>query len=82
MPPGGLALVAAADGTTNALALLDADDFRPLYGPGSAARFERELGARRLELPGLRDDVDTVDDLDALAGRTGPRTHAALLARA
>ena len=49
------ALVAAADGTTNALALADANDFRPLYGPGSAARF----GLRALDLAGLRDDVDT-----------------------
>src|SRR4051812_17800286 len=30
------ALVAADDGTTNALALRDAADFEPLYGPGSA----------------------------------------------
>ena len=35
------ALVAADDGTTNALALRDAADFEPLYGPGSAARFEQ-----------------------------------------
>ena len=31
--------VAAADGTTNALALPDAGWFVPVYGPGSAARF-------------------------------------------
>src|SRR5215475_15976118 len=29
------ALVPARDGTTNALALSDAGDFQPLYGPGS-----------------------------------------------
>ena len=34
-----LALVAAADGTTNALAFADASLFEPVYGPGSAERF-------------------------------------------
>ena len=53
------ALVAARDGTTNALALRDVGDFKPLYGPGSAARFAEHLGAIRLDLPGMRDDVDT-----------------------
>src|SRR4051812_29757456 len=56
------ALVAAADGTTNALALRDAAHFVPLYGPGSAERFELQLAAVRLDLPGLSDDVDTWDD--------------------
>ena len=72
------ALVAAADGTTNALALLDARDFEPLYGEGSAVRFERRLGARRLDLPGLRDDVDTWDDLERVRGRVGEHTRAYL----
>jgi 2-phospho-L-lactate guanylyltransferase len=71
------ALVAAADGTTNALALADAGDFRPLYGPGSAARFAA-LGLVPLELPGLADDVDTPADLERVAERAGPRTRAAL----
>ena len=39
VPDGGLALAAAADGTTNALALADAATFEPVYGPGSAGRF-------------------------------------------
>ena len=39
VPDGGLALVAAADGTTNALALSDERLFEPVYGPGSAERF-------------------------------------------
>jgi 2-phospho-L-lactate guanylyltransferase (CobY/MobA/RfbA family) len=72
------ALVAARDGTTNALALEDARDFRPLYGPGSAARF----GLKQLDLPGLREDVDTWDDLTRLARHVGPNTRSALQVRA
>jgi 2-phospho-L-lactate guanylyltransferase (CobY/MobA/RfbA family) len=72
------ALVAAPDGTTNALSLEDARDFRPLYGPGSAARF----GLKQLDLPGLREDVDTWDDLTRLASHVGPNTRSALQVRA
>jgi len=72
------ALVAAEDGTTNALALRDARDFEPLYGAGSAARFAERLGARRLDLPGLRDDVDTWEDLERVRDRVGPHTRAYL----
>jgi 2-phospho-L-lactate guanylyltransferase (CobY/MobA/RfbA family) len=72
------ALVAARDGTTNALALADAGDFRPLYGPGSAERF----GLRRLDLRGLRDDVDTREDLLRLAAHVGPNTRSAMLVSA
>jgi 2-phospho-L-lactate guanylyltransferase (CobY/MobA/RfbA family) len=71
------ALVAATDGTTNALALADPAAFRPLYGPRSATRFGA-LGLRRLELPNLADDVDTLADLDRVATRAGPRTRAVL----
>jgi 2-phospho-L-lactate guanylyltransferase (CobY/MobA/RfbA family) len=70
------ALVAADDGTTNALALRDARDFEPLYGAGSAARFEERLGAKVLDLPGLRDDVDTWDDLERVRMRVGKHTRA------
>jgi len=68
------ALVAARDGTTNAIALGHAGDFRPLYGAGSADRF----GLRRLDLVGLREDVDTWDDLVRLAPYLGPNTRIAL----
>lgn len=70
------ALVAARDGTTNALALEHARDFRPLYGPGSAERF----GLKRLDLPGLCEDVDTREDLLRLAPLVGPNTRSALQA--
>jgi 2-phospho-L-lactate guanylyltransferase (CobY/MobA/RfbA family) len=69
------ALVAAADGTTNALALRAGSDFEPLYGAGSAARFEERLAAVRLDLPGLRDDVDTWEDLDRVRDRVGKHTR-------
>src|SRR5215213_3689600 len=62
------ALVAAPDGTTNALALLDLAAFRPLFGAGSASRFA-ELGLRAVELPNLADDVDTLADLRRLGVR-------------
>jgi 2-phospho-L-lactate guanylyltransferase (CobY/MobA/RfbA family) len=83
LPEGGVALVEAADGTTNALALSAPHLFAPLYGPGSAERF---LGrADRLAapwavaaIPNFEDDVDTLADLERLEGRLGPHTAAAL----
>ena len=72
------ALVAAADGTTNALSLPSADLFEPLYGPGSAERFHAQCGAVPMALPNLADDVDTMDDLVRLQLRVGPRTLVAL----
>jgi 2-phospho-L-lactate guanylyltransferase (CobY/MobA/RfbA family) len=69
------AIVAARDGTTNAIALRDAVDFEPLYGPGSARRFAQRLGATRLALPGMRDDVDTWDDLERVRDRVGKNTR-------
>ena len=71
------ALVAAPDGTTNAISLQAAHQFRPLYGHGSAARFQSR-GLRPLDLPNLSDDVDTLDDLERVAERAGPSTRAAL----
>src|SRR6266699_1712567 len=69
------AIVPAADGTTNAIALAASAQFKPLYGRKSARRFERALGARVLDLSGLVDDVDTWDDLRRLADRVGPFTR-------
>jgi len=69
------AIVPASDGTTNAIALRDARQFVPLYGPGSAARYRQALAANPLDLPGLRDDVDTWDDLDRVRTRVGPNTR-------
>jgi 2-phospho-L-lactate guanylyltransferase len=78
LPPNGLALVEARDGTTNALALAAPRLFEPLYGPGSAERYRALGDSRTLEIPNLVDDVDTVYDLERLADRLGRRTRAAL----
>jgi 2-phospho-L-lactate guanylyltransferase len=77
---GGLALAAAADGTTNALAFADAGLFEPLYGPGSAERFAALGPSRLVDAPNLIDDVDTLADLRRLASRLGPHTRRALRA--
>jgi len=74
----GLALVEAADGTTNALSLPDPASFAPLHGPGSAARFRAHAPFVTLDIPELREDVDTEADLERLAARVGPRTRALL----
>jgi len=66
----GTALVTAADGATHATA----------FGPGSAAA-HAAAGYVPLELPGdsgLRNDVDTLDQLTALRSRLGARTAAVL----
>lgn len=80
VPEHGVAVAAAADGTTNALGLSEPSRFAPLYGPGSARRFLALEGARAVAVPNLMDDVDTVDDLERLEARLGPRTAAALAA--
>jgi 2-phospho-L-lactate guanylyltransferase len=79
VPPAGIAVAPAADGTTNALALADASLFEPLYGPGSADRF-LALTSRSAALrhPNLAHDVDTLEDLRRYELRTGPRTQMAL----
>ncbi len=81
LPEGGIALVEAEDGTTNALALAAPHLFAPLYGPGSAERFRaraERLGvpSATARIPNLADDVDTLEDLERLDGRLGPHTSA------
>lgn len=78
VPDAGLAVAAAADGTTNALALSSVGLFVPVYGPGSAGRFAALAPSRAVDAPNLIDDVDTVTDLDRLHGRLGPRTRRVL----
>ena len=78
IPPDGVAVVAAEDGTTNGLGLSSHRLFEPLYGPGSAARFLALAQSRLVEIPNLAEDVDTLPDLERLEPRLGPRTLAAL----
>jgi len=78
VPENGLALVPAADGTTNALALASVGLFAPVYGPGSAARFRALAPSRLVDAPNLVDDVDTDDDLQRLRARLGTHTARAL----
>jgi 2-phospho-L-lactate/phosphoenolpyruvate guanylyltransferase len=82
-PLGGIALVASADGRTNALSLPTPNLFEPLYGPRSAERFQRaarELGLEAVEMaiPNLADDVDTRQDLNRVQLRAGTHTQEAL----
>ena len=83
LPEGGLALVPADDGTTNALALSAPHLFAPLYGPGSAERFlarAERLGApfAVAAIPRIAVDVDELGDLERLDGCLGAHTAAAL----
>ena len=66
VPDRGIALVAAADGTTNALAFADAELFEPLYGPGSAARFAALAVSHLVDVPNLAEDVDMPADHEQL----------------
>jgi 2-phospho-L-lactate guanylyltransferase (CobY/MobA/RfbA family) len=78
IPPDGIAVAAAPDGTTNALGLAAPGLFEPLYGPGSAERFLALAPSRLAEIPNLADDVDALSDLERLEGRLGVRTRIAL----
>ena len=83
MPAGGMALVQAADGTTNALALAAAWLFAPLYGPGSADRFAERaarlgIDAVEVDLPNLADDVDDFAELERIESRVGQWTERSL----
>lgn len=73
-----LAPDAERDGT-NALGLAPPTLLAPQYGPESFARHRAAAAALALEatvldLPGLALDIDTIEDLRALAAR-GPRGH-------
>jgi 2-phospho-L-lactate guanylyltransferase len=68
-----VAVVPSADGGgTNVLAWRDPASFAPSFGPDSAARHLAVPGAVRVEEPGLSLDVDTLADLEAVAGRLDP----------
>ncbi|HZB22563.1 MAG TPA: 2-phospho-L-lactate guanylyltransferase [Gaiellaceae bacterium] len=80
-PDRGIAYVAARDGTTNALALSSPSLFAPLYGSDSADRFRMHahtLGVSVVPaaIPNIADDVDSLEDLERLELRLGPRTLA------
>jgi 2-phospho-L-lactate guanylyltransferase len=86
-PDGGVALVEALDGTTNALSLPASHVFAPLYGRDSAVRFREhadELGLEAVSasVPNIAEDVDTMEDLERLQLRCGPRTQACLTSAA
>jgi 2-phospho-L-lactate guanylyltransferase len=84
-PAGGIALVEALDGTTNALSISAPSLFVPVYGPDSARRFIAHahsvgVDAVSAAVPNLADDVDTLEDLQRLHLRLGPRTQACVAA--
>jgi 2-phospho-L-lactate guanylyltransferase len=74
----GPAFVAASDGTTNALSLPDPTWYAPLFGPGSAARFEA-AGLDPAAIPELEHDVDTLLDIEQLILPVGRRTDLVLI---
>jgi 2-phospho-L-lactate/phosphoenolpyruvate guanylyltransferase len=78
LPEHGLAFAAAADGTTNAIALSDEALFEPVYGSGSAERFAALAPSTRLDAPNLIDDVDMAGDLARLEPRVGAHTRRVL----
>jgi 2-phospho-L-lactate guanylyltransferase len=82
-PAGGVALVEALDGTTNALSIPATEAFADLYGRDSASRFRAHAEALGLQVveaavPNLAEDVDTLEDLQRLHLRLGPRSQTAL----
>jgi 2-phospho-L-lactate/phosphoenolpyruvate guanylyltransferase len=86
IPDEGIAVVAARDGTTNALGLSSPSLFAPLYGPGSAERFRmyaeaRGVRAAAVAIANLAEDVDALEDLERLELRIGPRTLSTLAVR-
>ena len=75
----GLALVEAADGTTNALSLPDPAVFAPIAtAPGSADRFRAHAPFATVAIPELEVDVDSDGGSRAARRALGPRTRALL----
>jgi len=77
----GKAFVADADGTgTTLVAVRDPASFATHFGPASrSAHLAAGMAEITLELPSLRRDVDTADDLAAARSLgVGPRTTAVL----
>lgn len=77
------AFVADAEGTGTTMVTADRASLYSAFGPDSAAA-HRAAGLVELEVPassGLRLDLDTPERLDALLGRLGPATSAALALR-
>jgi 2-phospho-L-lactate guanylyltransferase len=82
-PAGGVALVEALDGTTNALSIPAPGAFADVYGRDSAARFRLHAEGLGLQVvttavQNVADDVDTLEDLHRLHLRLGPRSQTAL----
>jgi 2-phospho-L-lactate guanylyltransferase len=80
----GLVMVSDREGKgTNALRIAPAVNFRLHFGPDSLSRHKREaaeagMKVRVLDLPRLRADLDTPDDLDYLE-KVGPEGRAVLI---
>lgn len=73
------AVVPDAEGTGTVLLTATGAPPTPRFGPGSAARHGEHARRLELDLPRLRRDVDTLDDLaQAVRLGVGPRTAAEL----
>ena len=68
---GGLALVEAADGTTNALSLPDLGCLRRCTARQRASRFRAHAGFATVRIPELEIDVDSDADLERLDAASG-----------
>lgn len=73
-PTDRASLVAGRDGGTTVLLLPPGVDIEPGFGPGSAARHALVAVEHEQAAPGLRRDVDSMDDLNE-AARLGVGGH-------
>ena len=78
VPPGGIAIVEARDGTTNALALSSSRLFADLYGPHSAARFRAHAPCATVSIPTWSTTSTRWTTWTVCAPRVGPHTAEAL----